>query len=1045
MSIQGQEKKAAETTSMSKPGAEATDGEVIPLNTKTGPTPPSRRKRYKFALLAILLVAGYALFQLIAGELQSSKLQARYLADYAAKLTFKLEPGPSQAIRFPKTGPFDERLGYTQIPAFLSRLTSHDFTVTSQAKFSSKLMDVTGSGLFPPYREKAQAGLALLDCNDQPLFSSPYPERVYDKFESVPRLIADTLLFVENRDLLDERYPTRNPAVEWGRFSKAAYDQLIHLLDEDHESPGGSTLATQIEKYRHSPEGRTVSGKEKLRQMASASLRAYRNGENTLAARRQIVLDYLNTVPLAAKPGFGEVNGLGDGLWAWYGRDLAHVSRLLQNNQDRSGTLLEVKAQAYKQVLSLIIAQRRPAYYLGDGVGDLERLTDSHLRLLAGAGVIAPALRDAALLFKLKLRDDPTHPPVSFVARKAATAMRANLSSLLGVARLYDLDRYDLAVSSTLNNGAQGAVTNLLRQVKDTVGAKDAGLYGYHMLRENDDLSKMVISFTLFERGENANFLRVQTDNYDQPFDINEGAKLDLGSTAKLRTLITYLEIIANLHQRYAGMTPEALNKVEVDRKDVLTRWSLDYLAGAEDKSLKVMLEAAMDRPYSASPAESFYTGGGMHTFENFRSEDDGRVMPLREGFRNSVNLVFIRLMRDVVRHYMFQTPGSSAKLLEDTSDPRRQAYLAKFADREGREFIYRFYKKYQGKTPAEAKELLLQGVHHTPKRLANAVRSIEPNAPLERFNTVMRENLSGEGLSDRQLKNLYDQYDPGKWSLPDRGYMAGVHPLELWLVGFLHQTPGATQSQVVAASRDQRQEVYSWLFKTRSKNAQDVRILSLLEVEGFLEIQRAWKNLGYPFESLTPSYATALGSSGDRPAALAELMGIIVNKGMRKPTVRVEKLDFAVDTPYETRLKLKPGKQERVLKEEVAEVARQALISVVEDGTAKRLKGAFVRHDNSVVALGGKTGTGDHRFDVYGSRGQLLSSRVVNRSATFVFLLGDRFFGTVTTYVPGAAAANYEFTSAVSVQFLKALAPALTPLLEDQPGAAQQVCERPH
>ena len=63
--------------------------------------------------------------------------------------------------------------------------------------------------------------------------------------------------------------------------------------------------------------------------MASASLRAYLDGEDTLPRRRQIVVDYLNTVPLAAQAGFGEVNGLGDGLWAWYGRDFDEVNRLL--------------------------------------------------------------------------------------------------------------------------------------------------------------------------------------------------------------------------------------------------------------------------------------------------------------------------------------------------------------------------------------------------------------------------------------------------------------------------------------------------------------------------------------------------------------------------------------------------------------------------------------------------------------------------------------------------------------------------------------------
>ena len=92
---------------------------------------------------------------------------------------------------------------------------------------------------------------------------------------------------------------------------------------------GASTLATQIEKFRHSPDGRTSSAREKLRQMLSASLRAYQGGAETLAARRLIVVDYLNSVPLSAAPDHGEVLGLDDGLRAWFGADLAAVNRAL--------------------------------------------------------------------------------------------------------------------------------------------------------------------------------------------------------------------------------------------------------------------------------------------------------------------------------------------------------------------------------------------------------------------------------------------------------------------------------------------------------------------------------------------------------------------------------------------------------------------------------------------------------------------------------------------------------------------------------------------
>ena len=206
------------------------------------------------------------------------------------------------------------------------------------------------------------------------------------------------------------------------------------------------------------------------------------------------------------------------------------------------------------------------------------------------------------------------------------------------------------------------------------------------------------------------------------------------------------------------------------------------------------------------------------------------------------------------------------------------------------------------------------------------------------------------------------------------------MHPLEQWLAGYLRQRPQATLAEVLAASRAQRQEAYAWLFKTRHAAAQDVRIRTQLEVEAFTQIQRAWHRLGYPFDSLTPSYATAIGASGDRPAALAELMGIIANDGMRVPATRMVSMVFARSTPYETRLEYRPAAPQRVLPAELARTVRDALVGVVEDGTARRLAGAFVTRDGRAIELGGKTGTGDHRFDVHGKGGRLISSRVVDR-----------------------------------------------------------------
>jgi membrane peptidoglycan carboxypeptidase len=143
----------------------------------------------------------------------------------------------------------------------------------------------------------------MADCRGKPLHGFRYPYRGYADFAAVPPRVAQALMFIENRDLLDESRPQMNPAVDWVRFARAVLGRVGHLVSSDFDAPGGSTLATQIEKFRHSRDGVTYSGSEKLRQMASASVRAYQDGEETLPARRRLLLDYLNTVPLSARPG----------------------------------------------------------------------------------------------------------------------------------------------------------------------------------------------------------------------------------------------------------------------------------------------------------------------------------------------------------------------------------------------------------------------------------------------------------------------------------------------------------------------------------------------------------------------------------------------------------------------------------------------------------------------------------------------------------------------------------------------------------------------
>lgn len=992
--------------------------------------PRTRGRRAVFVLFvfAILLVA---LISFVLGEMQTSTQQAKYLSKLAKELSFKIEPGANHAMHFPTFGPYDERLGYVGLPSFIKALSSKGYEIEAQARLSPELSQLIDKNIFPIYHEKNQSGLAILDSTGRDLFSAQFPQRIYPTFDEIPKLTVSTLLFIENRELLDTKHPKRNPAIEWDRLFRIAGDAAVNVIvDDDQRTAGGSTLATQIEKFRHSPEGRTASTREKLRQMASASLRSYMDGEETAKARRRIIVDYINSVPLAARAGYGEINGLGDGLWAWYGTHFDTANKLLAGNPIPGSAEEIARAVIYKQVLSLFLAQRRPSYYLASGRDDLNALANTYLDLMLKEGLISRHFRDITRTIGLDFRRGNPPKSSSFLESKAANAVRSRLIALMNLPRLYDLDRLDLTVNSTLDAQTQAAVTQVLSAVKDKEFATTAGLYGHRLLSPEDDLSRIIYSFTLLENVGDTNVVRVQTDNYDQPFDINAGVKLDLGSSAKLRTLVTYLDVVSMLHKRYSALAKEQLKAVEVSNNDLLTGWAIDYLATAQDTSLPAILSAALDRRYSASPYEKFFTGGGLHTFANFQKEDDSKVITVREALRESVNLVFIRMMRDIVRYYMSQVPGSAAKLLEDTKDARRPLYLSRFADREGSEFTQRFYRKYQGKLAPEAMDLLISSSRNTPQSLAVIFNSINPAASLNEFAEFMRARLPNTTFSNDELFKLREKFGIDKYSLPDRGYIARVHPLELWVVSYLREHPNATATATINASANERQAVYSWLLKTRYKNAQDSRIRHLLEVEAFLEIHREWKSLGYPFDSLVPSYATSIGSSADRPAALAELMGILVNDGVHYPTIRIERLHFGAKTPYETIMQRSEAKGEQVIAPEVAQAVRGAITGVVEQGTARRVYKAFIKHDGTEIPIGGKTGTGDHRYDTYGAGGKIVTSRVVNRAATFVFFIGDRFFGTVTAYVPGQAAGNYHFTSALPVQILKTLSPILMPLI---------------
>ncbi len=280
---------------------------------------------------------------------------------------------------------------------------------------------------------------------------------------------------------------------------------------------------------------------------------------------------------------------------------------------------------------------------------------------------------------------------------------------------------------------------------------------------------------------------------------------------------------------------------------------------------------------------------------------------------------------------------------------------------------------------------------------------------------------------SAAEVSKLFRAYQNPRLTLADHAYLLGIHPLDLWCAGEFRQNAKLSWKVLYAKSGPARQVGSAWLLNSRNQRAQNNRLRIRIEKDAFARMTPYWQRLGFPFKTLVPSYATAIGVSTDRPTALAELAGILVNDGVRRPTTTLTRIHFAGATPYETVLErpLKAGEQ--VLVPEVARTMRKAMAEVVEQGTARRLNGAFKLADGSVLTVGGKTGSGDNRFETFNRSGGVVSSRATNRTATFVFYIGERYYGVITAYVQGREAGNYHFTSALPVTLLKLLAPSIT------------------
>jgi membrane peptidoglycan carboxypeptidase len=1002
----------------------------------------------KFAIFASpFIVAGALGGYFSHNEHETSHLQSDFFGAMADQSYHQLTRDLTAPDIAPPTGPYDVRLGYTQFDEISQSLENKGYILVSKASGAAATWQgpdfLPPVPLFPLYDEKNQAGLDITDSNQTALHNAGYPNKIYTDFAEIPELVVKSLLYVENREQLDEDIAdSRNYAIEWDRKFYAVLQQVYEKIGLNGDGSGGSTLAEQLEKLRHSEGGHTNGMLDKATQVFTASARAYSESrDSTLQTRQKAVANYINAVPLSGYRGFGEVIGMADGLGVWFGTDVDDFNRVMSLDEDWLGEHeWEVKAQYYRQTLALIMAVQQPTTFLRKDRKALDERIDRYLPSFARAGIISEELKDHALSMGLKWapKIDPDLLPED--PEKSINLVRVNLMQAMGLPSMHDFDRMDISATSTIDYRATQIVNTALKDLGNPYSEKGAAVIGDHMARL-DTAGDIQYSFTLYEREGDMNHLRVQTDNFEGEFNLNEDSMLELGSTAKFRTLITYLEYTLDAYKTLVNIVPEDRPELteRQTEEDGITAFVLEYLnAAQEPTSEKAMLDAAMERIYSAHNGERFFTGGGLHRFHNFMVNDNWRDVSVKQAFEDSINLPFIRMMEDVVQYTIHNKLDVDLSIYDEYEHPLRKKYLDRYVLHDAIQHFSKMYQEYEGKNRSEVMTHIFAGLREDtpPAHIAAIHRYIKPDASLAEFSVFLSAH-TGEShqdlLTEGAFESLHRRYAADAYDLNDRAYITDVHPIEIWLAAQMMKNPDASYKDLRAGVVRMAPDIYKWLEKSNNENLKSRHVFTMLEQDAFDVIHDNWAEKGFPFRRLIPSFATSIGVSGDTPNALATLMGIVVNGGKAMPNAEFTNITLGKDTPYEKNFVFAPENEIQVMDANIAAIVKENLENIVQNGTARRTKNAIVFSNGVKWAIGGKTGTGDNRIETHDRYGNVTLSTVRNRTATFVFTFGDKYYGSMVAYAAGEEAADEEFTSSLPVKAFSQIIKDLTPIFEEK------------
>ncbi len=1017
-------------------------------------------------------VIALALVVLIMGEEIRYGIGFRYMTAQVEKVAqLENKPGKPQGWDIPiPDSPRWKRDGMIYYPQLFDVLKNEGFQIdkdthlvlTPQAK---KLFDM-GIIPFNHYQGKAFSGLQIMDRHKKMVYLYKHPNQ-FENFNHISPFILKALLVWENDKLRHRVFDKKkdsaelNYLIEGPRIAKSAYEYLQYKITGGGSYSGGSTLMTTLEKITNTPGGRTHSVNDKINQMIGAGLHLY-GGDSDLdsssgygsgkaeakengSGLEKALVDFLNTVPMAGGPKShaGELFGFGASYYAWFGYTIDELNEQLKSKDS------QVRSQAYKNICSLIVSIRRPS--------DLMRAPD---RVEKQANLLLSRLKkkkllNSALYVKSRAmkpgwnpqrnhhyqRDYALHREASSARNQYTQLIRQAVAEKLGGAEsakinLQTVDAMSVAIEMTtdaqLEKDIRGVLDDMYTETAQKTpfvqGRQKGLLYSLNL----EELKNIQYGAIVLEIDENRHWkLLANTDTQSNVvYNPAKQGRFQWGSTAKLRVLVNYLTIIhdeALLLQSAYKESKETSTK-QADKHSyrkklkeygnssiTIKRLLASYIKKYPDATMKQILAWAMSRRISANPETKFLTGESWHQFHNYQKSDDRKKPNIWQMTTESINLSFVRLMRDVVDYYIEQSGYDKIAVLTDKNNQIRKTIIDAGVKKE--EMIYQnglnfFVERIQDSFSDAllVDETLAENETVTDKAIILRAREI-----------VKKINLPIDKSLEKNTYNSAYKKEEKKYRRLSSWFKRITYYEKKWLLARVRQQKNSNSELISLEEARVIQQTSQWLRTNKFwvKNT----LYTHMEREAFSKgVTPAWKKLGYPF-TVSPSYAVVLGSSGDTPMSLLELAGILLNDGVHEKNISaIERIILAPGSEFETPFKIK-HQQEVVIPQAVAIVARKAMAGVLHKGTAIFAS----RHPlmKYVQSAGAKTGTGDNRYN----------QEPINRSAAVLSILDTgkgkaKYAICITMSVTEGDMERYNFTSKVPVRILSRIADHLSPII---------------